>query len=699
MNQKKLTNDKLIKDISSKKNSDSETNSNHLNNEFSYRNNIKITNQIEAAYASTLNHENNFNNCVNKKTFFNYQNFNSISNELNRNTSEENLIDKNEEKINISSHKIENIEIKSFEKENHLYKKSKILINPLELEKIKQLNNHNLKTEMILINQNNHLNLTVNEKRDLKFNENQEEEFYQKFVNTNSLKTLNNSSNGCFDLRQNLEKNENNVKNKNLSRYSQTSRFAQDKTNFGDILVNLEREKLEFEKNFESNTDLESLRKTNNTKSNNCSTKELKKVEIATFTDNTKFKESEYLCFNENTYNPNKSEKSYNINNFNSNINPQNKTFMNIQNLPSPIPCDNYNLINYDVLSFIEKDENLNNKELGIECNNNNLNNNKIKLNSMEIKNSNFCIESDSDLVNLTTNNEFQLEYSSKTHIIDKKNSGKLNNYLNKVNFNLNNSKPKVENYGCYSSRDQQSSYNISSKRETEFKNPNFISNENVDLEYKNFIEKNYSSYSDKRLILSQDDLKNNQSYIINKNPQKIKPHHESKKSSYCRLGTILEVIENEKEKDKVFFNTHSSQNFDSENLNCEISKNINYEKDSNNCLNFYNINLGKQISCENTNEEFNKNLCQSMINDKKSMGKYISLNIREIIKDKEKIEKINMRSRCNTEEFELESPRGIYDNQNISKKICKSESVKGGLIMNEKKYINYITDRDKTPM
>ena len=190
------------------------------------QNNI-ITNDKNSAL--TFTSINNINNNPINAIASNNQNIQNFNNDLNKIISEENLIQENEEKINISSHRIENINIKSFDTGRHMYRKSELTLDPLELEKIQQLYNFNLNTEENITNSKNLKSFSpkekINKNLNLNFEKNLKGDFYNKFLNsTNNVNqnvnidsnkkineyTFNKNENYSYPLKHRNESNKNN---------------------------------------------------------------------------------------------------------------------------------------------------------------------------------------------------------------------------------------------------------------------------------------------------------------------------------------------------------------------------------------------------------------------------------------------------------------------------------------------------------
>lgn len=756
-------------------------------------------------------------------------NLNLNFNDLIKKISEEDLIQENEEKINISSHKVENIHIKSFDTCKHMYRNSELPLDQLELEKIHQMYNFNLATEESITNAKNAGAYSPKEKQSQNLNLNLQAEknnFHTKFVNENNI---NNNNNINFNFNNSLSTPRQTVSNgpnyklslnshqklnidctaaaqkpssEVVYSYSQTSRNVTHMKNFGNILVNLEKEKLEFEKNFETHVDLDSLKKSkynfennnnnnNNERSKQNSSKVLKKIDNNQFT-----KENNNLINNSNNKNKNFNNSESNSNSSSAAATTQINFFkshsnqISLGNLsthksqnPVPIPSDNLSIINFDSLNLMQKEDQLyvtrENKDLHYSTQNykssynsfSNMKNNTINQNNYLSEKSEFS--------------DFGYSGSSNRSILankDEKPGGlghakklSFNLPINQINSETNN---LADGFTSLSSRDQQAATynfntynfsNISSNSVNCFNNSNIYANNDKGGENKDFarsapgnfvqnsdmssiinspnypnmlstlnsnnnnnnfknnfydskessssaateFQNNSNNIHPNRLILSQDDLLTNESNNLNENLFKIKPHHEPKKQSLTRLGTIIEVLEGEKEKEKEKFLSSSCSDLNllkktNENLNqnnniifkssdCgSIKENytINNNNDNNN---FNNFDLNKQIIFEKTN----KINCKDSpgIDNKMNISRYSTLNIRDIMKDKDKFEKINLHSRCNTEGFEDDSPKeNDYCGNNLSRISSKSDTLSAECL-SAKKNTNLYSDKEKTPV
>jgi hypothetical protein len=212
----------------------------------------------------------------------------------------------------------------------------------------------------------------------------------------------------------------------------------------------------------------------------------------------------------------------------------------------------------------------------------------------------------------------------------------------------------------------------------------------------------NYNTYNNNddngnKFILSQDDLiKNEPNQLISENLFKIKPHHEARKYN-LRLGTIMEVVESEKERNflrSTFSNLNLLKN-KKENLFIKNNfiNNINPENKCISKLDSEKLVFFEKIDIVNCKES-------TGIDNKKNISRYSSLNIRDIIKDKEKFEKINLQSRCNTEGIEDDdSSKGIYRAGNNLSMISSMTDTLSAQSLSAKKNSSSIKDKDKTPV
>lgn len=817
--------------------------------ECGFDSNKNLTEKNESNKNLIINNINskNSNNYFNKTSINCNSNLNRLNlqlnlNDLDKKISEESLILENEEKINISSHKIEDINIKSFDTGKHMYRRSELTLDPMELENLQQMYNFSLTTEEGAFSTKNigpyspkekqTINLTLN----LNAEKNQNSNFYKKFINAtnnnnfdkNNIQNnsgINNQMQGIninsintprqttantnykislSSFKKANEYTSNNQQNVECFAYSQTSRNISHKKNFGNILVNLEKEKLEFDKNFETNIDLESLKRNNLITLNQNSNKELPSIKNINSNQKDKtYINSNIYCNDKANQNVNYTNKTSNQENFvASQIKQANSVKHQInflqseignQSNPQPIPCDSFNSLNFRSLNSMQKDDKSNNTVENKDCqyssnsfkyNNINLksnlddsknnNNNFISLNETNDKNFNyFSDKNDNDFLKATDESE---PNNPKTRSIllnkDEKNSASNLNNSKKLSFNLPinhiNSETNITGYSSLSSREHQSTndlhtYNFANlSNKIENKNifmlnnnsnnnnnlsnnlsaPNeFIANSNTNLKYDfkdinnnlstsknggystasasynfnhlyeskqstdaaaiynniNNSKTNNNQYNtisnseidnNQRLILSKDDLiVNDHNELLSENLFKIKPHHEAKKPSLTRLGTIIEVVEGERDRDRMILSS-SCSNININNLKYSETNCIS-ESDSEKLIDFNNN--SNSVYCGESSE----------IDKKMSLKRYSTFNIRDILKDKERLEKINLQSRCHTEGVEDdESPRGIYQNMNNNlSNISSKTDVLSAHSLSAKKNHDFIIDRDKTPM
>jgi len=689
----------------------------NINNTTSFNNiannklgsNISISNEGQNTYENGDNINNSIKN-KNVKT-----NFNLNINLINKNNFEDKLKQGNEEKINISSQRLENFNIKSYDTCKHMHRKTGSLLDMSEIDKLQQFYNFNLNEETTFSTSKNIGPFSPQEKQSFKFNLNMEnkksnENFYKKFIKNNTIGTLRNINESDFKTRliPSITSNERQTTGDYEYNhiYSQTSRNTTNEKNFGNILVNLEKEKYEFEKGFEIKVDLDSLKKPNKCKSNHSSNKDLTVMDINYSNKQSNADELKaYTILKNDSLN----DKSFNL-----------------HSSLKPIPNDYNDYINFDGSSLSQKEnrscgKNLIKNDSSINTMNTyNLNNFEYgNRDKNDLKNINFLAGGEINNKKTISNYESNLPIKGNCCIIEKDVNVNIDN-TKKLSFNLNlqciNSDNNLNNYTSLTSRNKQSSFNNFNFSIDDNQNKNFLKNSSKNLDksvgdlsssFTCFESKDIGNNNnlDNRLILFQDDLIRNETNIINENMFKFTPHHESKKPSLTRLGTIIEVIENEKDKDKTFKSNleirQENENFIENNLN----KMPLHQNNSDNLLSFGEFSLGKlMIEESNNKKEINiENSLDSSRTIKSKIITHSSLNIREVFKDREKIEKINLHSKCLTEGIEEndsydESHNGKKDTLNLSRISSKSDKFSYLSVSGKKRSISE-SDKDKTPV
>lgn len=297
----------------------------------------------------------------------------------------------------------------------------------------------------------------------------------------------------------------------------------------------------------------------------------------------------------------------------------------------------------------------------------------------------------------LAVNNEID---KNKTNNISNPSSASINSSISPsvgfdINFNIAqinsesdfilSNKEHNFNGGCNSNKNINVNLGISnnnnfyeSKESKEFGNSMSYS-ENKDSGNRLILSmEDFSNYNDANLntinpgheLVKSNDNKNNNFANAASNAFLSKPSLDLRKFSISCLKPIMEELDIEKEKDYTMIPRYENINKISSEILPNFSQSLNIDKNKNeSSQNIFNPSNSISISSNMSNTK-NRNSNTKLAY---KMERYSSLNIKDIFKEKEKFEKINITARCHTEGATEEDENNIRNPVSSRKKFLSS--------------------------